>query len=359
MRLRKPRSAGTQADFQSAFGGYLNFTTTSGSITNPTAAGQLAASIAAILGNVDAQFLYFANQTDPSYAAGRWQDAIGAIYFLTRFAAQSTVLQVSCSGLAGVVIPIGATVQDGSGNIYACTAGGTIPAGGSITLPFANQVAGAITVPISVSIYQTISGWDSATLISGVEGNDVESRWAFESRRRQSVAANSSGMMASIQGAVLSLPGVLDCYCYQNDTASAVTVQGLSLPANSIYVAVEGGTSTDIANAIFSKKMPGCLYFPGNTTVSIQATNGYSVPYPTYNVVYEVPLNLQIVFEVSIVNSINVPANATTLIQNAIVGAFAGQDGGRGRGSPPNSWRAGSIRRLRRLGLGRKSSPSK
>lgn len=314
--------AGILTDFQAAFGSNLN-----PSLTTPQ--GQLATSEAAIVGNVNDTFVFYTNQVDPAYAQGRMQDAIARIYFLERLPAEPTVLEISCSGLAGVVIPINAIIQDSSGNLYLCTQSGTIPVSGSITLTFAAQIPGPTPVPESgnVSIYQAIPGWDSVTCSSGVEGQNVESRSAFEARRSASVAQNSVGSLPSIRGAVLSVSGVLDAYVTENDSAELATIGGVSILPNSIYVAVVGGSSQDIAQAIWSKKAPGCQY-NGNTTVVVYDKNGYSPPYPAYNVLFEIPASLPILFAVNIANSALVPSDAVTQIQNAIISAFAGGDGG-------------------------------
>lgn len=129
--------AGILTDFQAAFGSNLN-----PSLTTPQ--GQLATSEAAIVGNVNDTFVFYTNQVDPAYAQGRMQDAIARIYFLERLPAEPTVLEISCSGLAGVVIPINAIIQDSSGNLYLCTQSGTIPVSGSITLTFAAQIPGQL-----------------------------------------------------------------------------------------------------------------------------------------------------------------------------------------------------------------------
>ena len=96
--------AGRQADFNAAFGTTLNFVTTSGSQTNATPQGQLAASDAAIIGNTNNQFLALANGVDPAYASGRMQDAIGRIYFMERLPDQSTVVECTCIG-SGATVP--------------------------------------------------------------------------------------------------------------------------------------------------------------------------------------------------------------------------------------------------------------
>jgi hypothetical protein len=315
---------GVQQDIDSAFGGGTN-------LALETPQGQLASSQAAIIGNAYSLFVLFTNQVDPSYASGRMQDAIGRIYFISRNPAEPTVVQALCTGLAGVVIPVGAIAVATDGKLYSCTAGGTIPIGGSITLPFACNDTGPIACPATSlsTIYQAIPGWDSiSNPTDGVVGNVVESRVDFEARRASSVALNSRGSLPAILGAVLAVPNVLDAYVTENATGSPVTINGVSIAAHSIYVAVVGGDPQAVGQAIWSRKAPGCGYV-GNTTVTVVDSNsGYVLPLPSYSVTFQTPAGLPFVFKVSIASNAQVPANAATLIQQTILSAFVGADGG-------------------------------
>lgn len=309
--------AGVLADFQSAFGGNMN-----PALTSPQ--GQWCTSLAASIANADEAFLFYTTQTDPAFAQGRMQDAIGRIYFIERNPAEPTTLQASCSGSPGVVIPTGALIQDNAGQTYTCTGSATIGLSGNVIASFANLVPGPIAVPNTLTIYQKISGWDSVSFVSGVVGVNTESQSAFEARRAASVAGNSIGSLPSIQGAVLSVPGVLDCYVTENTTSGTATVGGVVLVGNSLYVAVVGGSAADVAKAIWSKKAPGCAY-NGNTTVVVTDNNpGYSPPFPTYNVTFQRPSGNPIFFSVVIKNSIQVPSNALAQIQAVLLSAFAG-----------------------------------
>jgi hypothetical protein len=141
---------GVLADMSAAFGGNLNE-----DLSTPQ--GQLASSLAAIIGDCFSQFLFYTNQVDPAYASGRMQDAIARIYFLTRKPALATTVQATCTGLPGVQIPTGAMVQATDGNLYTCSSGGTIAASGSISLPFVGTKTGPISCPATTlnAIYRT------------------------------------------------------------------------------------------------------------------------------------------------------------------------------------------------------------
>lgn len=315
--------AGVFADINSAFGGGLN-------PALDTPQGQLATSLTAIIGESYNQFVALANQFDPAYAFGRYQDALARIYFLERLPSAPTVVQATCSGLSGVVIAEGAIAQAADGNLYISTADGTIGSGGTVVIPFACQIPGPVVCPAGTlnQIYQAIPGWDSVTNASdGVLGRDTETRQEFEDRRIESVAGNSIGSLPSVLGAVLAVADVLDAYVTENDTGSPLTVGGVVLVAHSLYVAVVGGDEDDVARAIWTKKAPGCAY-NGNTTVVVEDTSGYSPPYPSYNVTFEIPDALPILFLVAIVDNPQVPSDAATQIQNAIISAFSGADGG-------------------------------
>jgi hypothetical protein len=315
--------AGYQADQNAAFGGNVNPTLTTG-------LGQQAVSDTAIIGDSYNQQCLLFNSVDPAYAFGRMQDAIARIYFLTRIAGQPTVLQVACGGGVGVVIQVGAKISDAAGNLYLCTTAGVIPGGGTITLPFAAAVLGPIPVPQSsgVAIYQAIPTWNTVSVVSGVVGQNVETRSAFEARRAASVAKNAAGFLAAIYGNVLSVPGVIDAYATENFTGTAAVIGGVTIAANSLYVCVAGGASSAVALAIWQKKNPGCGY-TGNTTVTITDPNpGFGPGPPTYNVTFQTATAVAISFTVTIANSASVPSNAGILISNAINTAFLGMDGG-------------------------------
>lgn len=311
--------AGVQGDITAAFQKTLNY-----NLNTPQ--GQLASSWSADIVNANSIFVYTALQFDPAYASGRFQDAIGRYYFMTRKPSQPTALVIACNGLNNVPIPIGALIEDDSGNLYTCTQAGTIPVNGTINLNFACTVPGPVPVPAThnVNIAQAIPGWDSVSVVSGAVGTNVEGRAAFEFRRQQSVAGNSFGAIGSIIGAVADVSGVLDFYGFNNNTNAPVTVGGVTIGANSIYIAVAGGAAIDIAQAILSKKGAGAP-MTGNTIVTAYDSNPlYTAPIP-YTIKYQTPTALQILFKVLIAAGPTVPSNATQQIQAALIAAFAGE----------------------------------
>jgi len=316
--------AGVQSDMNAAFGGGLN-----SALETPQ--GQLASSQTAVIGDKNNEFVYFTNQIDPQYADGRFQDAIGRIYFLTRKPATSTAVTVTLTGLAGTVVPAGTLAQDTSGNTYICTGDATIASTGTVTAEFQNIDTGPIPCAASTltTVYQAIPGWDAITNdADGIMGSVVESRADFEYRRKNSVALNATGTPESIYATVYDLENVLDVYVIDNPKGIVVNkgVTNYPMLPHSVYVAVVGGLDADIAAAIWRKKDLGCDY-NGNTSVTVKDESGYNFPQPTYEVTFERPVSLPIKFAVNIVNDPTLPSNIVDLVKASIIARFNGADG--------------------------------
>jgi hypothetical protein len=312
------------ADLQAAFGGSLN-----PGLSTPQ--GQLATSLAALLSTENAAFLAMANNVDPAFASGRFQDAIGRFYFMERNEAIATSVAATLYGASGTLVPSGSLAQAADGSIYQSTGDVTIGSGGTVAATFANINTGPIACPAGTltRIYRGVNGWDQINNVAdGALGRDVESRVDFETRRAASVALNSVGLLPSMRAAILDVDNVIDAFVTENSSGGTLTIGSVALAPHSVYAAVQGGTDADVARAMWAKKAPGCDY-NGNTTVTVEdQSSGYTPPYPAYNVTFQRPTSLPIYFAVTMANSSAVPANAQTLVRNAILAAFNGEDGG-------------------------------
>ena len=274
-------------DMNTNFGGNLNTT----NLFTPQ--GQLASSIAAYIADKNALFAYFVSQVDPLTSEGFMQDGIARIFGITRLPATFTTVLCTCTGAAGTVIASGAQAEDASGNLYSTT-GGTIGAGGTVALSFVCVTPGPIPCPVGTltKVISTTPGWDSITNTTGTDtdstllGRPLESAPAFEARRQQSLFINAQSPTDSVYAAVAQSGADLvtpnepeDVFVMDNSSDAPFTYGGLTLPPNSLYVAVKGGDATSIANAIWQKKSLGCSYakstsFTGSiagTTLTITA----------------------------------------------------------------------------------------
>jgi hypothetical protein len=314
---------GRTADFVSAYGSGLN--------TSPTTEqGQVIASDTAIIGDAQGQIAFTASMVNPDQAEGAWQDAIGAIYYLERIAAAGSVKTVTCIGAANSPIPAGVLIQDPSGHLWALTGAINLGSAQSAVGTFQCTTTGPIAWPGNTpcTIFTQVPGWDQATsTLAAAEGNNVESRAAFENRRRQSVAINSHGSTQTILGNVLAVPNVLSAYVIDNPTGSAVNVgaTNYSVAAHSMLVSVYGGLASAIAQAIWTGKDGGCGY-NGNTSYTVADTSYPVGSQPQYPVTWLTPTPTPVYYSVTLQNNSSLPGNIASLVQQAVLATFNGTD---------------------------------
>lgn len=317
--------SGRLSDLSSALG-----TAMSTELTTPQ--GQIAVSDTAIIADKNDQLLAIVNNINPDYSSGRFQDAIGKIYFMDRIAATGTIVTCTCTGVVNQTVSAGSMAQDDSGYLYSALADFTFGSDGKASVQFQNQTTGAIACPIGSlnTIYKAVSGWSSINnTTAGVLGSDEEGRASFEYRRRLSVAKNASNTLAAIYAAVLGVDGVTDAYVTDNYTNSAITkgYTNYSLLAHSFYVAAYGGTPEGIAKAIFSVAPPGAD-MNGNTNYTVQDTENYVYPYPEYVITWQTPAAVSMYVEINIMQSNLLPSDIVSQIKSSVQDSFNGTDGG-------------------------------
>lgn len=313
---------GTLQDINQAFGGNLNIK----SVSTPQYvwASEQAQAIA-----LSGSSLAFGlSQFDPDKAFGRWQDAIGHIYFLERKPGTPTVVNATCTGIPGVTLPAGSLARDTQDNVYRSLSAATFGEDGQALVPFANTVSGAIPCAAGALVYiqVAVSGWDAITnLQPGIVGTEVEGRDAFELRRQESVALNAIGTVPAIRANVLAIDDVTDCYVIDNDTGNTVKkgATNYSLKPHSVYVAVVGGDDDEIAKTIWRKKDLGCD-MNGNTPITVYDDSALAPPYPEYKILFNRPAPIPILYEVTIRKDALLPSDIVALVQNAIISAFNG-----------------------------------
>lgn len=162
----------------------------------------------------------------------------------------------------------GYTIQDDAGNRFILANTQTLTSGTTSVL-FRSETMGEVivlpnTITTPVTIVLGVVSVNNPTVASFV-GSDEETDANLKARRRQSVALGSFGYLNGLQAALLQLDGVLDAKVYENDTN---VTDSDGIPAHSIWVVMDGGDADDIANAIYSKKTPGCS-MKGNITYNI------------------------------------------------------------------------------------------
>lgn len=286
-------------------------------------AGQIIDSEAVLVTAKDSALLELMNQFNPMTASGIFQDAIAAIYFLTRKVAQPTVVECQVMGLQGTTIPAGSVIENTDGFRLRSVGAVTIPEGGTTSVEFETIDTGAISIGENTctKIITVIAGWNTVdNAVAGVPGQLVESRASFEARRAQSVAANSHGSRLSLQGALYNIDGVLDCLVLENKSDSTVTKQGISLISHSVAICIYGGNNDEIAEMIYNKLDAGCGTNGATTVTYISEDSAVN----TYQIVRPDPVNVYI--EVTINQTASTPSTIIDDVKNAVYNDFYGND---------------------------------
>lgn len=295
-----------------------------------TPAGQLIDSQTAIIEDKNAQVLFLANQFNPKVADGRWQDALGFIYFMERQVELPSLVTAQLTGLAGTVVPAGSLVRTADGVTLRSEKAVAIGADGTAQAVFATLEAGPVQVPAhSVqTIVTTIPGWDTVdNAAAGVPGQLRETRSEFEARRAASVAANAHGTVAALYGSIGNIDGVLDLVILENITGAPVEKWGVTIPAHGVFISVYGGADEKIAEAIYRKKDAGAAT-GGNTRVSYTDTsiqNHRGGAAYAYNI--ERPVPLPFALRVTIRDTDSLPASIVEDIKDAVMADFNGLAG--------------------------------
>lgn len=165
------------------------------------------------------------------------------------------------------------TVSDNSGNLYNLISSTTVSPGTN-ALNFQAVNIGFIqvlpnTINITVSIIAGVTSVNNPTTPYQIGANQ-ETDATLRIRRASSTAMPSQGFNQSLYAGLLNITGLTQAVIYENTT----TVTALSVvPAHSIWVICEGGSNSDIANAIYTYRNSCCGMY-GTTTVAITQADG-------------------------------------------------------------------------------------
>lgn len=151
----------------------------------------------------------------------------------------------------------GYTIQDAAGNQFILVSTQTLQAGTTRVLFRAKEI-GAVqttlnTITTPVTIVLGVVSVNNP--VDATEGVNEETDYQLKVRRRQSVSIGSSGYLNGLLATVLQLDGVTDAALYENYTGST---DANGTPAHCMWLVVEGGSDSDIADAIYRKKSYGC-----------------------------------------------------------------------------------------------------
>jgi uncharacterized phage protein gp47/JayE len=181
------------------------------------------------------------------------------------------------------------TVADQAGNQFQLQTSYAFSGAGTQSLAFVCTTLGQIeTTPNTITTIITatpgISAVNNPTTASDIEGIPEETDPQLKIRQANSYFLQAVAPADAIRAALLSdVPGCVDAYVVENDTASPV----LGVPAYGLEIIVNGGQPAAIAQAIYVKKNPGCaltgsqsfaVVRPQGNTATMRWNNAVSQP---------------------------------------------------------------------------------
>lgn len=181
----------------------------------------------------------------------------------------------------------------------------------------ADQVGFSEQQPNTITTITTpILEWDSVTNpTDATPGSFEETDEELRQRFRNSKFERARGNYESIQSAVESAQGVEYYVLYENDTS---LTDSRGLPPHSFLLIVEGGLESELANLIWKNK-PAGIYSAGNTSVTIQDTNGYP-----QIVRFSRPVSFNVQVVVDLTKYSNYPADGDDQIKTQIINYVEG-----------------------------------
>lgn len=227
------------------------------------------------------------NSFDPSKCSGSVQDSRYALNYIFRNGGTFTIQNLDITVNKTVTLqgldsnyndPNAAayTASDDAGNLWYLI-DTIILESGTHSLPFRSQNYGLYQPAIGTITNQVTKVLGVETVNNSIApttlGRNQESDLEFRIRRERSTAVRGQNNIDSLLGNLLDLEGVTDAYTWvnqKNETDSTNT------PPWTVWVIVEGGANTDIAELIYQESCG--LPTRGTISVNVTAVSGQVFP---------------------------------------------------------------------------------
>jgi len=231
--------------------------------------GQMVGIVAQFAVDIRELLVQINNGFNPDKALGRVLDERTTINNIDRAGATFTTINISLTcdrtvNLQGLddsfsdINGTGFTVQDNAANQFILIDTVTLIAG-TYTLLFRAKNIGRVetvigTITNAVTVVIGVSGINNPTAPVSL-GQNEETDAQLRTRRSRSVSISSNGYLNGLLGLILSLDGVIDAKLYEN-YSNTTDVNGI--PPHCIWLIADGGSNSDIGNAMYGRKSYGC-----------------------------------------------------------------------------------------------------
>lgn len=266
--------------------------------------------------DIEAALQWLYSQMDPDFNFGDMQQVIAKLHGLYLRPGSRSQRDLIVTTDRPVLLYAGYKIRDQANQVWLVRQDVTVPAG-ETTVTFFSQDFGKITGLIADTFTQLTPEPGVLSIVSAeavVVGRDEETPEEFRQRRNRSLENPATGSTGAIFAKVAQLPGVTDLNIDENDTKIDDVTTGI--PANSIWLVVEGGAISEIVETIVKQKGGGTgtkgsvtgryvetLVRPDGTT--LQIAHDMNLDRPIYK-----PLHIQLTAKRKVTND---PIDTDTL----------------------------------------------
>lgn len=207
--------------------------------------------------DIEAAIQWLYSQMDPDFNAGDMQQIVAKLHGLYLRPGSRSQRDLKIVTDRPVLLYSGYKIQDQANQVWFVRQNVTVQAGTTAVTFFAENF-GKVTGLISdtfTQLTQELGVLDIVSDTAAVAGRDEETPEEFRHRRNRSLENPATGSTGAIFAKVAQLPGVTDLNIGENDTK--VDNPATGIPANSIWLVVEGGAVSDIVEVIIKQKGGG------------------------------------------------------------------------------------------------------
>lgn len=217
--------------------------------------GQLIASITKIIQENAIQVVELFNNYSLESATGFFLNSIASLFTLSRLLGTPSTVVVDVLGATGTTLPYGFLISDGVKQ-FELRENLVIEPGTRATF-YCTELGPYPVAPNSVNqIVAFAPGLDSVNNpLAGTPGKYDETDADFRARIRNSQYKNAAGLYESLEAALSEIS--TDFLFLENSTDASVSIEGVLLPAHTIYICSDQGTDAELGNAIFVHKSLG------------------------------------------------------------------------------------------------------
>jgi len=207
--------------------------------------------------DIEAALQWLYSQMDPDFNTGDMQQIIAKLHGLYLRPGSRSQRDLKVTADRPVLLYSGYKIRDQANQVWFVRQDITVPAG-TTTVTFFAQNFGKVTGLISDTFTQLTPELGILSIISDtavVVGRDEETPEQFRQRRNRSLENPATGSTGAIFAKVAQLAGVTDLNIDENDTKFDDPDTGI--PANSIWLVVEGGAVSEITEVMVKQKGGG------------------------------------------------------------------------------------------------------